>query len=141
MRLIRAAWPALASAQGSVVIISGAGGRTPGAEFAIGGSVNAALLSLTKALADLGAPDKIRVNVICPGNVHTDRLAGRIRERAKALGVDEAEAVHRIVAEANIIGMGETGDIAGLAAFVASPRARYLHGAMIDMDGGQTKTL
>ena len=141
MRLIRAAWPALASAQGSVVIISGAGGRTPGAEFAIGGSVNAALLSLTKALADRGVPDKIRVNVICPGNVRTDRLAGRIRERAKALGVDEAEAVHCIVAEANIIGMGETGDIAGLAAFVASPRARYLHGAMIDMDGGQTKTL
>jgi len=141
MRLIRAAWPALAKAQGSVVIISGAGGRTPGAEFAIGGSVNAALLSLTKALADRGVPDKIRVNVICPGNVRTDRLAGRIREKAKALGVDEAEAVNRIVAEANIIAMGEPSDIAGLTAFVASPRAHYLHGAMIDMDGGQTKTL
>ena len=41
---------------GSVVFISGVGGRTPGAQFAVGGSVNAALLSLTKSLADLGLP-------------------------------------------------------------------------------------
>jgi len=141
MRLIRAAWPALVASQGAVVIISGAGGRTPGAEFAIGGSVNAALLSLTKALADRGVPDKVRVNVICPGSVRTDRMAVWVRERAKTLGVDEAEAIRGMVADAKSIGMGETIDIASLAAFVASPRARYLHGAMIDMDGGQTKTL
>jgi 3-oxoacyl-[acyl-carrier protein] reductase len=141
VRLIRAAWPALAAGQGSVVIISGAGGRTPGAEFAIGGSVNAALLSLTKALADRGVPDKIRVNAICPGNVRTDRMTARIRDKAEALGVDEDEAVQRIITETKVIGMGETGDIANLVAFVASPRARYLHGAMIDMDGGQTKSL
>jgi 3-oxoacyl-[acyl-carrier protein] reductase len=37
--------------------------------------------------------------------------------------------------------MGEPDDIAGMVAYVASARARYLHGAIIDMDGGQTKTL
>ncbi|HEY1722149.1 MAG TPA: SDR family oxidoreductase [Magnetospirillaceae bacterium] len=141
MRLVRAAWSSLAANQGSVTIISGAGGRTPGPEFTIGGSVNAALLSLTKALADRGVKDQVRVNVICPGNVRTDRLAARIRSKAEALGVDEAKAVDAIVAEANIIRMGEPDDIAGLVAYVASARARYLHGAMIDMDGGQTKTL
>lgn len=141
MRLIRAAWPTLAEKQGAVVIISGAGGRTPGSEFAIGGSVNAALLSLTKALADRGVKDKVRVNVICPGHVRTDRLAVRIRDRAAALGVDEAAATMAIVTEANAIRLGEPEDIAGLVAFVASARARYLHGALIDMDGGQTKTL
>jgi NAD(P)-dependent dehydrogenase (short-subunit alcohol dehydrogenase family) len=141
MRLIRAGWASLAAQQGSVVIISGGGGRTPGAEFTIGGSVNAALLSLTKALADRGVKDRIRVNVICPGNVRTDRLAARVRAKAATLGVDEAAAVAAIVAETGTIGMGEPDDIAGLVAFVASPRARYLHGAMIDMDGGQTKTL
>ena len=46
-----------------------------------------------------------------------------------------------IVAEANIIRMGEPDDITGVVTYVASSRARYLHGAMIDMDGGQTKTL
>jgi 3-oxoacyl-[acyl-carrier protein] reductase len=141
MRLLRAAWPALAANEGRVAIISGTGGRTPGPEFAIGGSVNAALLSLTKALADRGVKDRVRINVICPGNVRTDRLAGRVRAKAEALGVDEAKAIDAIVAEANIIRMGEPDDIAGLVAYVVSERARYLHGAMIDMDGGQTKTL
>ncbi len=141
MRLIRAAWPALAAQQGAVVIISGVGGRTPGPEFTIGGSVNAALLSLTKALADRGVKDQVRVNVICPGNVRTDRLAARIKDKAAKMGVDENAAVEAIVAEANIIRMGEPDDIAGMVAYVASARARYLHGAMIDMDGGQTKTL
>src|SRR5271169_3742465 len=64
MRLIRAAWPELKKSRGSVVMISGIGGRTPGAEFTIGGSVNAALLSLTKALADRAVGDGIRVNTI-----------------------------------------------------------------------------
>jgi 3-oxoacyl-[acyl-carrier protein] reductase len=47
----------LKATAGSVIFISGVGGRTPGAQFAIGGSVNAALLSLTKALSDLGIRD------------------------------------------------------------------------------------
>lgn len=141
MRLIRAAWPALAEKQGAVVIISGVGGRTPGPEFTIGGTVNAALLSLTKALADRGVKDRVRVNVICPGHVRSDRLASRIREKAATMGVDEDAAAAAIVAEANAIRLGEPEDIAGLVAYVASDRARYLHGAMIDMDGGQTKTL
>src|SRR5512143_244579 len=45
VRLTRACWPHLKASSGSVVFISGVGGRTPGAQFSIGGSVNAALLS------------------------------------------------------------------------------------------------
>ena len=41
MRVSRAAWPHLKASRGSLLFISGAGGRTPGAEFTIGGSVNA----------------------------------------------------------------------------------------------------
>src|ERR1022692_4063544 len=53
VRLVRAAWPALKRRKGSVVNIAGVGGRTPGAQFTIGGSVNAAMLSFTKAMADV----------------------------------------------------------------------------------------
>ena len=59
MRLCRAAWPALVESGGSIVNIAGIGGRTGNAEFAIGGSVNAALLNLTKALADRGIREGI----------------------------------------------------------------------------------
>jgi 3-oxoacyl-[acyl-carrier protein] reductase len=140
MRLIRAAWPSLKKSRGSVVIISGVGGRTPGAEFTIGGSVNAALLSLTKALADRAVIDGFRVNTICPGDVRTDRLARRVKAAAERYGVDAAEAERRMVAEDRVVRFGEPADIAGLVSFIVGPRGGFLHGSIIDMDGGKTKT-
>ena len=71
VRVTRAAWPHLKDVSGSVVNISGIGGRTPGPVFSIGGSVNAAMNCLTKSLADTGVRDKIRVNAILPGYVRT----------------------------------------------------------------------
>ena len=74
MRLSRAAWPHLCASSGAIVNIVGIGGRTGSAEFTIGGAVNAALLNLTKALADRGVRDGVRVNAINPGGITTGRL-------------------------------------------------------------------
>ncbi len=79
VRAARAAWPLLAERRGTIVNVVGAGGRTPGAEFTVGGSVNAALLSLTKALADKGVADGVRVVAVNPGPVRTGRLEPRVR--------------------------------------------------------------
>ncbi len=141
VRLIRAAWPALKASSGSVLNISGAGGRTPGAAFTIGGSVNAALLSLTKALADLGIRDGVQVNTINPGTVRTGRLQVRLAEIMKQKGIDLPEAEKEIVRSPTITRIGEPEDIAGLAAFIVGPEGRFLQGALIDMDGGSTKTI
>src|SRR5690349_18918212 len=54
MRLSRAAWPHLQASRGTIINIIGVGGRVASAEFTIGGTVNAALMNLTKALADRG---------------------------------------------------------------------------------------
>jgi 3-oxoacyl-[acyl-carrier protein] reductase len=140
MRLIRAAWPQLAKSGGSVVIIAGIGGRTPGGDFAIGGSVNAALLAATKALADRAHADDIQVNAINPGDIRTERFVARMRTAAELHGIDEAEAEHRTIAKDRIRRIGEPADIAGLVSFIAGRRGSYLHGAIIDMDGGKTKT-
>ena len=78
VRVTRAAWPHLRARSGSVINIAGSGGRTPGPMFTIGGSVNAALLSFTKALADVGLRDGVRVNAINPGPVRTARLKQRL---------------------------------------------------------------
>ena len=141
VRLSRAAWPALKQTRGTIVNIAGVGGRTPGAQFAIGGSVNAALLSLTKALADAGIRDGIQVNAINPGAVRTDRFAGRLDALVAAGETDRAAAEARFVRESAITRVGEPEDIASLVAFVVSPAGRFLQGALIDMDGGQTKSL
>jgi NAD(P)-dependent dehydrogenase (short-subunit alcohol dehydrogenase family) len=141
VRLVRAAWPHLKQRRGAVLNIIGIGGRTPGAEFTIGGSVNGACLSFTKALADIGIRDGVRVNAINPGWVRTDRLRGFLEAAAQELGGDMAAAADQMVRRSNVMRLGEPEDIAHLAAFVLSPQGSLLQGALIDMDGGQTKTV
>lgn len=132
VRMTRAAWPHLKAAKGSLIFISGIGGRTPGAQFTIGGSVNAALLSFTKAIAELGVRDGVQVNAINPGSIRTARLAARMKSPS------DEEAFIR---NATITRIGEPEDIAALVAFIASPEGRLLHGSLIDMDAGATKTI
>ena len=112
-----------------------------GAEFAIGGSVNAAILSLGKALAARGVADGVQVNVVNPGPIRTDRLRTRIRAVADSEGVDDEEAAARLAAELGIARFGEPEEVASLVAYVVSPRGRFLHSALIDVDGGQTRTI
>lgn len=141
VRLTRAAWPYLKAAQGSLVNIAGAGGRTPGAEFAIGGSVNAAILSFTKAMADVGLADGVQVNAVNPGSVRTERFDKRIATLAKEHSIPPAEAEARFIEAQKVTRIGEPEDIANLVAFIASPAGRFLHGSLIDSDGGATKTI
>ncbi len=141
VRLVRAAWPYLKARSGSIVNIAGVGGRTPGAEFTIGGSVNAAILSFTKAIAELGVEDRIQINAINPGFVRTARLKKRLESLASALGVTINNAENAMVTESKVSRLGEPEDIAHLVTFIVSLEGRFLHGSLIDMDGGQTKTI
>jgi 3-oxoacyl-[acyl-carrier protein] reductase len=141
VRLTRAAWPHLKARRGTVLNIIGGGGRTPGAEFTIGGSVNGACLSFTKAVADIGIQDGVQVNAINPGRVKTDRLKQLLANEAAQYGGDMDATLEAIVRKSSIVRLGEPEDVANLAAFLVSPQSRYLQGALIDLDGGQTKTI
>ena len=141
VRLTRAAWPHLKARRGSVLNIIGSGGRTPSAEFTIGGSVNGACLSFTKAVADLGIQDGVQVNAINPGRVRTDRLRQLLADEAVHYGGDMDATLEAIARKSNIVRLGEPEDIANLAALMVSPQMRYLHGSLIDLDGGWTKTI
>jgi 3-oxoacyl-[acyl-carrier protein] reductase len=141
MRCARAAWPRLAASQGCIVNVVGVGGRTGDAEFAIGGAVNAALLNLTKVLADRGYHDGVRVNAVNPGAIATARLQGRIRMLAVEQGVDTTSAAVQMVRKLGVARFGEAAEIARVVAFLASPVASYCQGSIVDVDGGQTRTL
>jgi len=141
MRLCRAAWPHLQSSSGAIVNIVGIGGRTGSAEFAIGGAVNAALLNLTKVLADRGVRDGVRVNAVNPGGIATGRLQTRLRTFAAEHGVDLPEAERQMARALGVARFGQPDEIARLVAFLSSPQSAYCQGSIVDADGGQTRTL
>jgi NAD(P)-dependent dehydrogenase (short-subunit alcohol dehydrogenase family) len=141
VRLCRAAWPALREQRGAIVNIAGVGGRVASAEFTIGGAVNAGMMNLTKALADRGVVDGVRVNAINPGSVATDRLTTRIRARGEELGLDEAAAAVRLAAETGVARFAAPEEIARVIAFLASDAAGYIQGALLDVDGGWVRAV
>jgi NAD(P)-dependent dehydrogenase (short-subunit alcohol dehydrogenase family) len=141
VRCSRAAWPHLMVSKGAIVNIVGVGGRTGSAEFAIGGAVNAALLNLTKVLADRGIKDGVKVNAINPGAIATDRLINRIKTLSEARSISLDEAASQMASELGVNRFGEPSEIAKAVAFLASPAASYCQGAILDIDGGQTRTL
>ena len=141
MRCSRSAWPYLQASGGSIVNIAGIGGRTGSADFTIGGAVNSALLNLTKALADRGVTDGVRVNAINPGSIVTERLQLRLRSLAAEQGIEEPEAARVMTRASRVARFGDPSEIARAVAFLASPQANYCQGVLLDIDGGQTRTL
>jgi NAD(P)-dependent dehydrogenase (short-subunit alcohol dehydrogenase family) len=141
VRMTRAAWPHLKERRGSVLNIIGAGGRSPFAEFTIGGSVNGACLAFTKAVADMGIRDGVQVNAINPGRIKTDRFKYLMAEEAARHGGDMEAASREMVRKMNIVRLGEPEDVANLAAHMVSPASRFMQGAFVDLDGGETKTI
>jgi len=141
VQLCRAAWPLLKDSSGAVVAIAGIGARAPVADYMIGASVIGAQLAFMKALADIGKRDGVQVNAINPGSVDTDRFRQRLSIIMRKTGLDEAAAIEHHRKELDIIRFGRPEDIAALVGFVVSPRGRWLHGAAIDMDGGQVDPL
>ncbi len=139
VRLARAAWPLLRASGGSLVTIGGTSGRIPIAAFTIGSSVNAAVAAFAKALADRGKTDGVQVNTIHPSYVETERFWRRIKADMERTGQDETAVREWHRKDIGVTRFGTPEDIAGLIAFMVSPRGRWLHGATIDMDGGEVK--
>lgn len=141
VRMTRAAWPHLVKTGGRIVNIIGVGARVSEKNFAIGGSVNSALTNFTKAMADRGVTDGVRVNAIHPGPVLTPRIRQRVEFIMREEGIDEAAAMARMVANWKVMRLGEPEDIANLALFAVSDAGDLLQGSVIDMDGGATRAL
>jgi 3-oxoacyl-[acyl-carrier protein] reductase len=141
VRLTRAAWPLLKERRGSLISIGGTGGRKPTAEFTIGSSVNAAVAAFSKCLADRGKEEGVQVNCIHPSMVETDRLWRRIKVEMERTGWPEDKARKEMCRGFGITRFGTVEDVADLITFLVSQRATWMHGATIDLDGGEIPVL
>jgi NAD(P)-dependent dehydrogenase (short-subunit alcohol dehydrogenase family) len=138
VRMCRLFWPMLKEAQGHVVNVIGGAARTPGADFTIGGSVNAAMGNFSKSLSQLGKKDGVNVNAIHPGVTDTERLGELLDMRSRASGKSIDQLRAEALAKDGIRRIGTPADIAALTLFLCSEKARHIQGTAIAVDGGAT---
>ena len=103
--------------------------------------VNAAVAAFTKCLADLGKDDHVQVNCIHPSLVETERQWKRIRAEVERTGEPEDKVRERFCRAIGLMRYGTVEDVADLVTFIVSSRATWLHGATIDLDGGEIPVL
>ncbi len=138
VRLTRLFWPLLKAAHGSIVNIVGGAARTPGPEFLIGGSVNAAMANFSKGLTALGNRDDVNVNAIHPGPTQTERNVQLTQQFAKAQNKTVEQVRAEALSKSGLRRIGQPEDVAAVALFLCSARARHIHGTAIAVDGGGT---
>lgn len=113
---------------GAIINTASVAGLSGDAGPLVYSAAKAAVVSLSKAAAIELAPDRIRVNAICPGFINTPLAAGDNPEKAAA------KMAH--IQPWPDTGQGE--DIAGAALFLASDDARFVTGEALVVDGGLT---
>ena len=126
---------------GRIVNIVGSNGKYPQRYAMTVGVVNAALLNLTKALAEEGAPHNVLVNAINPSLTRTDRITYLAQLKMDELGISYDEAVAELVAGHRVKRLGEPVEIASMIALVVSARGGFITGSLINVDGGATPAL
>lgn len=131
--LARAAHPHLLKSDvAAIVNIASVSGIRPSPGTAIYGAAKAALLSLTKSLAQEWGPHSIRVNAIIVGLAETETTAD-------TYGSENAQA--KIAASLPLGRMARGEDIARAVLYLASPASEYVSGAWLNVDGGGERPL
>jgi len=100
------------------------------------GVTNAAVMAMSKSVADAVARDNIRVNAVCPQYIESELLAGLIAREMRERNIDRATAAAGFT-RANPLGRtGTPEEVADLVAFLVSDRANFTTGSSVSIDGG-----
>jgi NAD(P)-dependent dehydrogenase (short-subunit alcohol dehydrogenase family) len=135
LRAIRAALPHLRASRGSVVNVSSTAAKRPSGGMPHYSVTKAAVLSLSRLVADLYAGEGIRCNAVTPGPTATEAWLGA-GGLADQQGGDREEVLAKVGAGRPLGRLAEPEEIAAVIAFLASERASYVTGAAWSVDGG-----
>jgi NAD(P)-dependent dehydrogenase (short-subunit alcohol dehydrogenase family) len=139
VRTCRALLPQMAARGTGAVVNTGSDlAKQPEPGFVDYGACKAALLYLTKALAKQYAP-AVRVNTVLPGPIWSrmwTRPGGIVDELMQRYGLDRDASVTRFLQDRQMpMGIGHAEDVAHAVVFLASPLARFITGASLDIGG------
>ena len=134
-RISRAAVPILSAGDGggAIVNVASCWGLRPGAAHALYCMTKAALASLTQCMAMDHAGDGVRINAVCPNEVDTPMLRTGFAMR----GFDPDSAVADLGETVPLGRIAQPEDIADVVLFLASDAARYMCGALVEVNGGK----
>lgn len=133
----RLALPAMQSrGRGAIVNVIGIFGAHPSYDYLCGSAGNAALIAFTQAAGARSALSGVRVLGVNPGATRTERLERIYRARAIARFGDE-ERWTELLGDLPFQRLAEPEEMANLVVFLASDRASYLSGVVINADGGR----
>jgi 3-oxoacyl-[acyl-carrier protein] reductase len=133
VRLSRAVVDALPPEGGALAFVLSTSVKAPLAGLAASNGLRPGLAMLAKTMADELGPQGVRVNGLMPGRVRTDRIL--------ELDGDDPEVPKRIAAGIPLRRYGEPAEFGRVAAFLLSPAASYVTGAMVPVDGGAVRAL
>lgn len=121
--------------KGVVVNIVGVGGKVPSPYNLPGGAANAALMLATAGLAKAWGPSGVRINAVSPAMTETGLLEEFFRAQAQAQGSTIEAVRSQLVAQLPLRRTASVDEIANAVVFLASPRASYISGAIVRVDG------
>lgn len=121
---------------GAIVNVIGKGGKSPMPTHLPGGAANAALMLATAGLAQAYGSMGVRINAVNPATIVTQRMHDRFALAARG-SEHSAQELQQRAAQAVPLGrFGDPAEVADVVLFLASPRARYVLGASVMIDGG-----
>jgi len=140
VRTIRAVLPGMKERGAGVIVnVSSTAGKRPSASLPDYSVTKAAVLSLSRLVADVYAKDGIRSNAVTPGPTATEAWLGEgglADQQAARSGKTRDEVLASVGAGRPLGRLAEPGEIAAVIAFLCSPRTSYVTGAAWSADGG-----
>ena len=140
VRAIRAALPGMRERKSGVIVnVSSTAGKRPSASMPDYSVTKAAVLSLSRLIADVYAKDGIRCNAVTPGPTATEAWLGEgglADQQGARSGKSRSEVLAAVGAGRPLGRLAEPDEIASVVAFLCSPRSSYVTGAAWSADGG-----